>query len=165
MLDSDLQLRMKVVFILCAYLLTFFPRFLLRFGLHSVWSKKCWIRSSTWILDYFDICNKKVYMQTLTLVAVLNAWASVGALEEGSLFMSRLLKVVHVFVGSSMVDRCAKSGSMERCMQRVQQDALEEHDLLKFHTCRVCHALAWKHPLALHFLGIFIWNDVVCLAC
>jgi hypothetical protein len=48
-------------------------------------------------------------------------------------------------------------------MQCVQQDALEEHNLFKFHTCKVWHALAWKHPLALHFLGTFIGNDVVCL--
>jgi hypothetical protein len=47
LLDSGLQLRMRVVFVLCACLLAFFPRFLLGFGLHSVWWKKCWIKSST----------------------------------------------------------------------------------------------------------------------
>jgi hypothetical protein len=49
------------------------------------------------------------------------------------------------------------------CMQHVQQDALEECDFLEFHTCKVCHALAWKHPLVLHFLGTSISNDVVCV--
>jgi hypothetical protein len=96
LLDSSLQLKMKVIFVLCAYLLAFFPRCLLRFGLHSVWWKKCWIKYSTWILNYFNICNKKVCKQILTLVAMLNVRASIGAFEEGSVFLSRLLKALQM---------------------------------------------------------------------
>jgi hypothetical protein len=47
LLVFGLQLKMIVVFVLCAYLLAFFPRFLLGFSLHSGWWKKWWIKSST----------------------------------------------------------------------------------------------------------------------
>jgi hypothetical protein len=96
LLDSSLQLKIKVVILLFAYLLAFFPRFLLGFGLQSVWWKKCWIKYSTWILNYFNISNKKVCRQTLTLVAMLNAIASVGALQERSVLMNKLLKALQM---------------------------------------------------------------------
>ncbi len=72
------------------------------------------------------------------------------------MFMSKLLKVIHMSLwGVAWLIDC-KMWEHEGCMQCVQQDALQEHNLLKFHTCKVCHALAWKHPLALHFFGTFI---------
>jgi hypothetical protein len=49
LLDSGLQLRLRVPFVLCAYLLAFFPRFLIR-----VWSTLCVMNEVSTIIKGVD---------------------------------------------------------------------------------------------------------------
>jgi pentatricopeptide repeat protein len=64
----------------------------------------------------FDICNRKVCICHVTFVGVLNACASLAALEEGRHAHERIIEScceTDVFVGSGFVDMYAKCGSME----------------------------------------------------
>jgi pentatricopeptide repeat protein len=64
----------------------------------------------------FDKCNRKVCICHVTFVGVLNACASLAALEEGRHAHGQIIEScceTDVFVGSSFVDMYAKCGSME----------------------------------------------------
>ncbi len=60
--------------------------------------------------------QERIELDTVTFVGVLNACASIGALEEGRLIHKQIIQSgceSHLFVGSSLVDMYAKCGSIE----------------------------------------------------
>ncbi len=66
--------------------------------------------------NYFNKCNRTVSSQTLLLVGVLKACASVVALEEGWYVHHKIIQSVlesDVFVGTGLVDMYANCGSIE----------------------------------------------------
>jgi len=70
--------------------------------------------------DCFDRCNRKVCDQLPSFVGVLNAFASIVALDEGRHVHEQIIESgrdPNAFVVSSLVDMYAKCRSME--MQRV----------------------------------------------
>jgi pentatricopeptide repeat protein len=77
---------------------------------------KCGLPQKHW--NYFNKCHVglAVQLDPVTFVGVLNASAGVIALDEGRCSHDQIIQGgcdLNVFVGSSLVDICAKFGSME----------------------------------------------------
>jgi hypothetical protein len=76
----------------------------------------------------------------------VNACASVVAIEDGRCAHEQIIRSgwdSNVFVENSLVEMYAKCGSMEKCLESVQQDAISRCGHLECHTWRMCHAWAW----------------------
>jgi pentatricopeptide repeat protein len=77
---------------------------------------------------------------SVTFVGVLNACASIVALEEGRHVHEQIIETgcnSDVFVGSSLVDIYAKCGSMENA-ESIQQDVVLRCGYLDHHDIRTC---------------------------
>jgi len=77
---------------------------------------------------------------SVTFVGVLNACASIVALEEGRHVHEQIIETgcnSDVFVGSSLVDIYAKCGSMEDA-ESIQQDVVLRCGYLDHHDIRTC---------------------------
>jgi hypothetical protein len=78
-----------------------------------------------------------------TFVPVLNACASLRALEMADKLINRSLKA-DVFVGSSLVDMYVKCGEYGRCLESVQQAPISQCGLLDRYDIGTCEM--WTRP-------------------
>jgi pentatricopeptide repeat protein len=87
-----------------------------------------------------------VQPNSVTFVAVLNACATIVALEEGRYVHQQIIQSgceSEVSVGSSLVDLYAKCGSMEDAWSVFNKLPSRNVVKLYHHTGRMCHAWAW----------------------
>ncbi len=92
------------------------------------WYLDTWnVEKDTKALELFQKMQKALHPDPVTYVGVLNACASVVALEEGEVCAHEQIIQSNcesaVFVRSSLVDMYAKCGSIEDACRSVQQDA------------------------------------------
>ncbi len=95
---------------------------------------------------FWQMQQEHMQPDSVTFVGVLNVCASVVAIEDGRCAHEQIIRSgwdSNVFVENSLVEMYAKCGSMEKCLESVQQDAISRCGHLECHTWRMCHARAW----------------------
>ncbi len=90
---------------------------------------------------YREMQWEGVRPNALTFVGVLNACASIAALEEGKCAHEQIIQSgleSDVFVGNSLVDMYCQMCNHGRCLEGVQQDAFTQCGLLDCHDIGTC---------------------------
>ncbi|CAK9200416.1 unnamed protein product [Sphagnum troendelagicum] len=119
--------------------------------IESGWDSDIFVGSSLKALELFpQMQQENVRPNSVTFVGVLNACASIVALEEGRCAHEQIIKCEwdsDVFVGSSLVDMHAKFGSMQDA-QRVF-NKMPSHDVVAWNSMILGHVKCGQGQKAL----------------